>query len=75
VVRRFVPDLAVAGAVVTAEDGSYAGRPDVEAADAPGVFLAGDWVGREGQLADASLASARRAVERIAGRCRAERAA
>jgi hypothetical protein len=29
---------------------------------APGLFLAGDWVGGEGQLADASLASGRAAA-------------
>lgn len=34
-----------------------AGRPPVEVAHLPGVFLAGDWVGPVGLLADASLAS------------------
>ena len=39
------------------EDG-LAGRPAVSAAGHPNVFLAGDWVGPEGLLADASAASA-----------------
>lgn len=33
-------------------------RPDVALSDAPGVFIAGDWVGREGMIADAAAASA-----------------
>ena len=68
VVRRFVPTFIVAGALVAAAHGGLRGRPDVAVADAPGVFLAGDWVGPEGQLADAALASARRATDAIAGR-------
>jgi phytoene dehydrogenase-like protein len=34
------------------------GRPGVELADAPGLFIAGDWVGEHGMLSDASAASA-----------------
>jgi phytoene dehydrogenase-like protein len=61
VVRRFVPDLMVAHALPAAGPG-LAGRTPVAAPDAPSLFLAGDWVGAEGMLADASLASARRAA-------------
>jgi phytoene dehydrogenase-like protein len=60
-VRRFVPDLVVAQALPAAGSG-LAGRTPVALADAPGLFVAGDWVGAEGLLADASLASARRAA-------------
>jgi phytoene dehydrogenase-like protein len=74
-VRRFVPDFRVASAMVRAEDGGLHGRPDVVVEDAPGVYVAGDWVGPEGQLADASLASARRAASAIAVRLRDQRAA
>lgn len=35
--------------------------------DAPGIFLAGDWVGPDGMLADASAASARAAAEAAMG--------
>ena len=38
-----------------------AGRPPVAVPDLPGFFVAGDWVGPEGLLADAVLASARAA--------------
>ena len=54
---RFSPRLIVSHALVTAE-----GRPEPATA-LPGVYLAGDWVGSEGMLADAAFASARRAVE------------
>ncbi|MGE8500577.1 MAG: FAD-dependent oxidoreductase [Pseudomonas sp.] len=37
-------------------------RPGVSVADAPGVFLAGDWVGDEGMIADAAAASAIKAA-------------
>jgi hypothetical protein len=33
-------------------------RPGVALVDAPGVFIAGDWVGEEGMIADAAAASA-----------------
>lgn len=33
-------------------------RPGVELRDAPGVFIAGDWVGDEGMIADCAAASA-----------------
>jgi phytoene dehydrogenase-like protein len=35
----------------------FAGRPGPVVPDAPGVFVAGDWVGDTGMLADAALAS------------------
>jgi phytoene dehydrogenase-like protein len=59
--RRFLPNLTVANALATAEAGGLAGRPAVASA-MPGVYLAGDWVGADGWLADASLASAKLAA-------------
>jgi phytoene dehydrogenase-like protein len=38
-----------------------AGRPGAEVVGAPGVLLAGDWVGRSGWLSDAAIASGQRA--------------
>ena len=32
-------------------------RPDVTVPDAPGLFIAGDWVGGEGMIADCAAAS------------------
>lgn len=45
-----------------------AGRPSIEAAGIPGVHLAGDWVGPEGLLADAALASGQAAGRAAAAR-------
>lgn len=61
--RRFLPHMVVTHGLVTAAQGGLAGRPGPQVAGAPGLFVAGDWVGQEGMLADASLASARRAAE------------
>lgn len=63
--QRFVPDLRVAHGLPLASEGGLARRPDVDVPDVPGLFVAGDWVGREGQLADASLASARAVARRL----------
>jgi phytoene dehydrogenase-like protein len=62
---RFLPDMVVSNALVTAEAGGLAGRADVTALGLPSVVLAGDWVGPEGMLADAALASARRATRAL----------
>jgi len=75
VTRRFLPSMTVAHALPTAAGGGLAGRPGPAVPDLPHVFVAGDWVGGEGQLADASLASARRAARLIAERARASAAA
>jgi phytoene dehydrogenase-like protein len=63
--RRFLPEMVVSHALVTAEMGGTTGRPGPEVPGAPGLYVAGDWVGPEGMLADASLASASRAAEAI----------
>jgi phytoene dehydrogenase-like protein len=60
--RRFLPHLAVSNALVDARRSGLAGRPGPEIPGIENVFVAGDWVGAEGMLADASLASAERAA-------------
>lgn len=58
--RRFLPAMTVSNALV---------RPDVPRATAAtpvkGLYVAGDWVGEEGMLTDAVLASARAAAKGI----------
>jgi phytoene dehydrogenase-like protein len=54
---RYLPNLTVTHA--TAAPG---GRPDVDALGLEGVAIAGDWVGPEGMLADAAVASGLRAA-------------
>jgi phytoene dehydrogenase-like protein len=65
VTRRFLPEMTVAHSLPAAEDGGLAGRPSVEVPGYPDVYLAGDWVGAEGMLADASAASAKEAARRV----------
>jgi phytoene dehydrogenase-like protein len=64
VTRRFLPEMTVAHSLPRADDGGLAGRPGVEVPGFPNVFLAGDWVGAEGMLADAAAASASAAARR-----------
>jgi phytoene dehydrogenase-like protein len=68
---RFLPKMTVVEAAPLAALGGLAGRPTVAVAELPGLYLAGDWVGEEGLLADASFASARSAsracLEGLAG--------
>ncbi len=63
--RRFLPNMIVSHLVVTAAGGGTAGRPGPAVPGMHNVYVAGDWVGPEGMLADASLASAKRAAELI----------
>ena len=54
--------MVVAGAAPIAARGGLGGQA-VDATGLPGVYLAGDWVGPTGLIADAALASGQ------AGRC------
>ncbi|MCI0486792.1 MAG: FAD-dependent oxidoreductase [Blastocatellia bacterium] len=66
VYRRFLPDMVVMNAIATARHRGTKGRPGPQVEDVPGLFVVGDWVGEEGLLVDASLASARHASDIIA---------
>jgi phytoene dehydrogenase-like protein len=57
---RFLPKMTVATALPAVGTG-LAGRPPVAVEQAPGLFVAGDWVGPTGWLSDASLASGEQA--------------
>ena len=61
VTRRFMPDLVVAGALPSV---TWEGRDGPRGPAVPGVaglFVAGDWVGPEGMLADRATVSGARA--------------
>jgi phytoene dehydrogenase-like protein len=73
--ERFLPSMIASNALPTAAMGGLAGRPGVEVADVAGLYLAGDWVGPTGMLADAVFASAGVAVDRAARRLARARAA
>ena len=66
VYRRFLPDMIVMNAMPLARRDGTRGRPKSRVADVRGLFVVGDWVGNEGLLVDASLASAKEAAESIA---------
>jgi hypothetical protein len=57
--------MTVTPSLPRAEEAGLAGRPGVEVRDHPNVFLAGDWVGPEGMLADACASSARASARRV----------
>lgn len=60
VTSRFLPNMTVVTAMPPAGRG-LKGRPPVAVAGADGLFVAGDWAGPDGWLADASLSSGERA--------------
>lgn len=53
--ERFLPRMVAVSAIPTPAGGGLAGRPPVELGE--GLYLAGDWVGPEGWLVDAAIAS------------------
>lgn len=66
--HRFLPNMLVSHDLPTAAAAGLRGRPGVAVPGADGVYVAGDWVGPEGLLADASLASARQAAAAVVAR-------
>lgn len=65
VLHRHLPRMVACSALTTPETGGLAGRPGVEVE--PGLFVAGDWVGPEGWLSDAALASGAAAARAAIG--------
>lgn len=66
VARQYLPQMNVTNAAVVAASSGLRGRPGPAVPGIRNLFVAGDWVGAEGMLADGSYASAREAV-RLAG--------
>ena len=69
--RQYLPRIEAVGALPTASGGGFAGRPGVEVPDFDNLYLAGDWVGPEGLLVDASVASAKRAAQLVRSQTKA----
>ncbi|HMC39658.1 MAG TPA: FAD-dependent oxidoreductase [Acidimicrobiales bacterium] len=59
---RFLARMVVAASTPRASEGGLAGRPRVTDSGQANVYIAGDWVGPEGLLADASIASGHEAA-------------
>lgn len=66
--QRSLPAMTVSNALTTAEQGGNGGRPGPEVPGIEGLYVAGDWVGAEGLLADASVASGKQAAALAAHR-------
>jgi len=60
IVERFLPQMVVVTSLPAPGEG-LAGRPAAAVPGAPGLFVAGDWVGPDGWLSDCSLASGAKA--------------
>ena len=61
--KRPLPNMVVSNALVTAAEGGLGGRPDTKIAE--NLYIVGDWVGKEGLVSNASVASAKRASQQI----------
>ena len=61
--KRPLPNMVVSNALVTAAEGGLGGRPDTRIAE--NLYIVGDWVGKEGIVSNASVASAKRASQQI----------
>ena len=61
--RQYLPRIVAVGALPTARGGGFAGRPGPRVQGLDNLYLAGDWVGPDGFLVDASMASAQRAAQ------------
>ncbi|MDQ0060476.1 phytoene desaturase family protein [Paenibacillus harenae] len=62
---RFSPNVLVAHDSRTIHNNGAGPAPDPAVQEVPGLFVAGDWVGSEGRLADAGMASAKLAAEKV----------
>ncbi|MFP5320798.1 MAG: FAD-dependent oxidoreductase [Acidimicrobiia bacterium] len=62
VAQRYLHRMVACSAIPVAAAGGLAGRPAAQVPGRPGVLVAGDWVGPEGHLADATFASAEAAA-------------
>jgi phytoene dehydrogenase-like protein len=63
--QYFLPQMVPSHAMVLARQGGLPGRPGPAVPGIRHLYVAGDWVGPEGQLADACFASARSAARMI----------
>ncbi|MFC4104203.1 phytoene desaturase family protein [Paenibacillus xanthanilyticus] len=60
---RYSPNILVAHDARTAIHNGAGPAPDHTVPEVAGLYVAGDWVGPEGRLADAGMASAKRAAQ------------
>jgi uncharacterized protein with NAD-binding domain and iron-sulfur cluster len=63
--QSFLPHMIASNAIVQARYGGLPGRPGPAVPGLPNLYVAGDWVGPEGDKAEACFASARSAAQQI----------
>ena len=63
--HSFLPQMVASNAIVQARQGGLRGRPGPAVSGIHNLYVAGDWVGAEGQLAEACFASASHAASMI----------
>jgi phytoene dehydrogenase-like protein len=63
--QRFLPRMLAVGALPLASEGGLTSRPGYRAEELDNVYFAGDWIGPDGYLVDAALASARTSARMI----------
>ncbi|WP_165422956.1 phytoene desaturase family protein [Ktedonosporobacter rubrisoli] len=63
--ESFLPHMIASNAIVQARLGGVGGRPASAVPGLPSLYIAGDWVGPEGEKAEACFASARSAARLI----------
>jgi phytoene dehydrogenase-like protein len=73
--QYFLPHMVASNAIVQARQGGLPGRPGPTVPGLPNLYVAGDWVGPEGQLADACFASASSAARMIMAAVAVQRSA
>ena len=61
--KRPLPSMVVSNTLLLLATGELAGRPDARIAN--NLYIVGDWVGKEGLLSNASVASAKHAAQLI----------
>jgi hypothetical protein len=61
----FLPHMIASNAIIQAGQGGLPGRPGPAVPGIRNLYVAGDWVGTEGQLAEACFASAQSAAHMI----------
>jgi len=69
--RQYLPRIESVGALPTAKNGGFTGRPSPRVPGLADLYLAGDWVGPEGFLVDASMASAHRVAQLVLSQTKA----
>jgi phytoene dehydrogenase-like protein len=63
--QYFLPHMVASNAIVQASQGGLPGRPGPAVPGIANLYVAGDWIGAEGQLAEACFASAKNAANMI----------